>query len=55
MRTFTLISKRKVSAPTLAIERLNGSGIIEELFEVNNDSREVKWFGNIMHQEEIIR
>ena len=28
--------------------------IIEELFEVNNDSREVKWFGYIMHREEII-
>jgi hypothetical protein len=29
--------------------------IIEELFEINNDSTEVKRFANIMHREEIIR
>jgi hypothetical protein len=28
--------------------------IIEKLFEVNNNSKEVKWFGYFMHREEII-
>jgi hypothetical protein len=27
---------------------------IEELFENNNDSREIKWFGNSMHWEEVV-
>ena len=30
------------------------AGIVEELIEVNNDSREVKFFGYIMHREQII-
>ena len=28
--------------------------IIGELFNVNNDSRDVKWFGNSMHREKVI-
>jgi hypothetical protein len=28
--------------------------IVEELFEISNVSREVKWFGNSMHREEVI-
>ena len=27
----------------------------EELFEARNASRNIKWFGNFMHREEIIR
>jgi hypothetical protein len=42
-------TKRKRAKELAALIQSQRGDIIEELFEVNNDSTEVKWFGNIMH------
>jgi hypothetical protein len=35
-------------------EKLFKIEIIEELFKVNNDSREFKWFGDSTYREEVV-
>jgi hypothetical protein len=39
----------------LSWKNLSKSKIFEELFEVCNVSRSIKWFGDFMHREETIR
>jgi hypothetical protein len=51
---FAISKRKRAEQQAKALVQSHREDIIEELFEDDNDLTEVKWFGDIMHREEII-